>query len=110
MNIASVLKSDEKKYLPESMTGTATVWSDQKPMTSEITLFERPAPALTAQPETNDPDAKRLTQKLLWVDMISNALVVIAIASVSYFFISAGTVGPTLETVVAAEFETSQPQ
>ena len=110
MNIASVLKSDERKYLLKSMIGTSTVWSDQKPMTSDIILFERPAPALTAQPVTNDSDAKHLTQKLLWVDMITNAVVVIAIASLSYFFISARTVRPTMETAVAAEFETSQPQ
>ena len=105
MNIASLLKSNEKKYLLKSVTGRSAVWCAEKPKSSESILVDRLPSAVTARPDINDRD---LTRNLLWVDMITNALIVIVISSVSYFFIPAKIVGPIKAAAVTSNSEPSQ--
>ena len=89
MNIARLRKADETSYLFNPVTGRSPVWQIPKRHGPENTFFHRLAPAFTAPPYTKDHEEKLPTQDLFWVDMIVNALIVIVIASASYFFISA---------------------
>jgi hypothetical protein len=97
MNIASVLKSDEKEFV-KAATGNSAAWCADKPRSSESVPVHRPAPAVTLRSGISHREVKPLTRKLLWVDMITNAVIVIVIASVSYFFIAARTTRPIIET------------
>ena len=108
MNIASASKFDEKEYLVTPATGNrATRSADPQP--SESMLVQRPPPAVSLRSGIRHREVKRLTHKLLFIDMITNAVIVIVIASVSYFFISARTVRPVIETSsVASESEWSE--
>jgi len=98
MNMASLLKSDEKEYLLKPATGKSPAWCAEKPQMSASILVARPVPAVSLRLGVSNREEKRLTDKLLWVDMLTNALIVIVIASVSYFFISARTTRPIMET------------
>ena len=98
MNMASLLKSDEKEYLLKPATGKSPAWCAEKPQMSASILVARPVPAVSLRSGVSNREEKRLTDKLLWVDMLTNALIVIVIASVSYFFISARTTRPIIET------------
>ena len=108
MNLASLLKSDEKKYRLKSLTGKSAVWRAQKPKTCESILVNRSPLSVTPPPHINDREVKDLTQNYVCLDMIANALIVILIASVSYFFIPAKTVEPIMETAVTSNSEPSQ--
>lgn len=98
MNLASLLKSDEKEYLVKAATGNSAAWCADKPRPSESILVHRPAPAVTLRSGISHREVKPLTHKRLWVDMITNAVIVIVIASVSYFFIAARTTRIVTET------------
>jgi hypothetical protein len=89
MNIARLRKADERSYLFKSVTGSSPVWQVPKHHGPENAFLRRLPRVFTAPPYTKDHEEKFLTQDLFWVDMIVNALIVIAIASASYFFISA---------------------
>lgn len=71
-------------------------------------LVDRRPPAVTAQPNFANPQVRPLTDKLMWVDMIANALIVILIASVSYFFISARALRAIIEPAVTSLSEPSR--
>ena len=87
MNIARLLKADERSYLFKSVTGRSASWQVPKPQ-SEIPLLYRLSPTVSAPPEIKNRNSKAPMQDILWSDMIANALIVIVIASASYFFIS----------------------
>jgi hypothetical protein len=98
MNIASVLKSDEKEYFVKPATGKSPAWCAEQPQMPGSILIDRPVPGVSLRSGVRNREEKRLTPKLLWIDMLTNALIVIVIASVSYFFIAARTIRPTIET------------
>lgn len=109
MDMASLLKSDEKEYLLRPATGKSTAWCAEKPQISGSILVARPARGVSFRSGVSNREEKRLTHKLLWVDMLTNALIVIVIASVSYFFIAARTIRPIMETSsVASDSLSSQ--
>jgi hypothetical protein len=98
MNIASLLKSDEKEYLLKPATGNSAAWCAEKPQMPGSILIDRPVPAVALRSGVRNREEKRLTPKLLWIDMLTNALIVIVIASLSYFFIAGRTTRPIIET------------
>ena len=108
MNIARLLKPDEKSYLFKAVSGRPAVWPAQKLNTPESMRAHRRSPAVSARPDINDWEMKSLTQDLSWADMITNALIVIVIASASYFFISANAVRTIIEPVATSYSEPSQ--
>jgi hypothetical protein len=95
MNLASVLKSDEQEYLGKPATGNSAAWCPDKPQSSQSILVRQ---AVTLPSGISHREVKPVTLKLLWVDMITNAVIVIVIASVSYFFISARSSRIVIET------------
>jgi len=108
MNIARLLKPNDKSYLFKAVTGGSAVWRAPKTQRPESTLVHRRSPAVAAPPNSKDREMKSLTQDRLWVDMTTNALIVIVIASASYFFISAKSVRAILEPAVTSYSERSQ--
>lgn len=109
MNLDSLLKSDEKEYLLRLTTEKSPDFSAKNPGTSGSILVHRPVPAGSLRSFVMNGEEKRLTPKLLWMDMLTNALIVIVIASVSYFFIAARTIRPSLETsAVASDSELAE--
>jgi hypothetical protein len=97
MNMASRLKSVEKDLLKPA-TGTSPVWCAEKPQMSGNILVDSPVQTISSRSGVNNRREQRLTHKLLWVDMLTNALIVIVIASLSYFFIAGRTTRPIIET------------
>jgi hypothetical protein len=97
MNMAIRLKSVEKDLLKPA-TGKSPVWCAEKPQMSGTVLVDSPVQAISSRSGVNNRTEPRLTHKLLWVDMLTNALIVIVIASLSYFFIAARTTRPIIET------------
>lgn len=108
MNIARLLKPNEKSYLFKAVTGGSAVWRAPKTQRPESTLIHRGSPAVAASPNINVREMKSLTQDRLWVDMTTNALIVIVIASASYFFISAKSVRAIIEPALTSQSESSQ--
>jgi hypothetical protein len=108
MNIARLLKPNEKSYLFKAVTVRSAVWRAPKPQMPESTVVHRRSPAVGAPPNIKDRELKSLTQDRLWVDMTTNALIVIVIASASYFFISAKSVRAIIEPAVTSYSEPSQ--
>ena len=107
MNIASVLA--EKEYLVKPATGKSPACCAEKPHMPGSTLIDRPVPAVSFRSGVRNREEKRPSPKLLLIDMLTNALIVIVIASVSYFLIAARTIRPTIETSsVASESELSE--
>ena len=98
MNIASVLKSDEKEYFVKPAAGRSPAWCAEQPQMPGSILIDRPVAGVSLRSGVRNREEKRLTPKLLWIDMLTNALIVIVIASVSYFFIAARTIRPIMET------------
>jgi hypothetical protein len=105
MNIARLLKADERRDLLKSVTGRSAVWQVPKLQPESIFLHRQ---SLSAPPEIKNPKRKPPAQDLLWVDMITNALIVIVIASASYFFISARALRANLEPAVTSYSQPSQ--
>ena len=110
MNIARLLKADERIYLLKSMTGSTAVWQVSKTLRPESTLLQHQSRAASAPNEIKGRHRNSPTQEILWVDMITNALIVIIIASASYFFISAKALRANLEPAVTLYSEPSQPR
>ena len=108
MNIARLLKPDEKSYFFKAVSGRPAVWPAQKLQRLESTIVSPRSRTVAAPPDIPDREVKPLIQDLLWVDMITNALIVIVIASASYFFISAKAVRTIIEPVAASYSEPSQ--
>lgn len=109
MNIARLPKADERSDLFKAVTGR-TVWQIPKPRRPESTSLHRQYPTVSAPPQLNNRLRKSTTQDLLWVDMITNALIVIAIASASYYFISAKGLRANIEPAVTLYSERSEPR
>ena len=107
MNIARLLKAYDRRDLWKSVTGRSAVWQVPKLQPESIFLHRQ---SLSAPPEIKNPKRKRPTQGLLWVDMITNALIVIVIASASYFFISSKGLRAHIEPAVISYSEPSQPR
>lgn len=108
MNIARLLKADERSYLFKSVIGSSAVWQVPKSQGPESTFLQHQSRAVSAPREIKDRHRKSPTQEILWVDMITNALIVIVIASASYFFISAKALRANLEPAVTLYSEPSQ--
>jgi hypothetical protein len=104
MNIASLLKSDKENLLNGASERSAA-WPAGNPKTTKLLLAGHPSPAVSVRSDSNDPELSRRTHKLLWVDMITNALIVIVIASVSYFVISAQNIEANLDAPVISASE-----
>ena len=110
MNIARLLKPDEKSYLFKAVSGRPAVWPAQKLQRLESTIVPPRSRTVAAPPDIADREVKPLIQDLLWVDMITNALIVIVIASASYFFISAKAIRTSIELLATSYSEPSQPR
>jgi hypothetical protein len=110
MNIARLLKADERSCHFNSVTGRSAVWQVPKPRRPEITFLHRQSPAVSAPPQIQNRARKSPTQDLLWIDMITNALIVIAIALASYFFIAAKGLRANIDPAVTSYSEPSQPR
>jgi len=89
MDIARLRKADERSPLFKSATGSSPICQTPKPHGPENTFLRRLTPVFTAAQHSKNHGEPFPTQDLFWVDMIVNALIVIVIASASYFFISA---------------------
>jgi hypothetical protein len=98
MDMARLLKSDEKEYRLKPTAGKSPAWCAENPKISGSILVDRPVRTVSLRSGVSNREEKRLTHKLLWVDMLTNAVIVIVIASVSYFFIAARTIRPIMET------------
>lgn len=110
MNIARLPKADERSDLFKTVTGRSAVWQIPKPRRPESTSLHRQYPTVSAPPHLNNRLRKSTTQDLLWVDMITNALIVIAIASASYYFISSKGLRANIEPAVTLYSERSEPR
>ena len=110
MNIARLPKADERSDLFKTVTGRSAVWQISKPRRPESTSLHRQYPTVSAPPQLKNRLRKSTTQALLWVDMITNALIVIAIASASYYFISAKGLRANIEPAVTLYSERSEPR
>ena len=97
MNIARLLKADDRSGFFKAVTGSSAGYYIPQSQGPESTFLENQFPPVSAQQEVTDPNRKSLIQDLLWVDMITNALIVIVIALASYFFISATALRTNLE-------------
>ena len=107
MNIANLLKSDENGYRVKP-TGQSVGRQAEKPQSAESMLVDLRSRGGTGSSSINDREVKRLKHKLLWEDMMTNALIVIVISLVSYFFIPAKIVGPIKAAAVTSNSEPSQ--
>ena len=110
MNIARLLKADERSDLFKTVTGRSAVWQIPKPQWPERTFLHRQSRGVSAPRRIKDRSRKPPNQDLLWVDMITNALIVIAIASASYLFISARSLRANFDPAVTSYSERSQPR
>jgi hypothetical protein len=108
MNIARLLKADERSHLFKAVTGRSAVWQIPKPQRPQIPSLHRQYPTVSAPRQINDRARKSTTQNLLWVDMITNALIVIAIASASYFLIGAKGLRANIDPAVTSYSERSE--
>ena len=105
-----LLKADERSHAFKAVTGRSALWQILKPQGPERAFLHRQCPAVSAPPQIKHHQRKSPTQDLLWVDMITNALIVIVIASASYFFISAKGLPSNIEPAVISYSEPSQPR
>ena len=110
MNIARLLKADERSDLFKAVIGRSAVWQIPKLQRPESTSFDRQYATVSAPPQIKDRARKSTTQDLLWVDMITNALIVIAIASASYVFISARSLRANTDPALTSYTERSEPR
>jgi hypothetical protein len=105
MNIARLLKADDRSGFFKAVTGSSAGWQIPQLQGQESTFLQHQSPTVSAQRQVNDHHRKSPIQDLLWVDMITNALIVIVIASASYFFISATALRTKLERTVTSYSE-----
>lgn len=105
MNIARLLKPDERSYLFKSVAGSSAVWQVPKSPGANSTFLQHQSRAVSAPREIQDRYRKSPTQELLWVDMIANALIVVVIAWASYFLISAKAFQASFEPAVTSYSE-----
>ena len=110
MNIARLRKADGPSGFFKAVTGSSAVWQVPQPQRPECTSLQHQSPTISAQREVNDHHRKSPTQGVLWVDMITNALIVIVIASASYVFISAKALRTSIEPAVISYSEPTQPR
>ena len=110
MNIARLLKADQRSDRFKTVTGRSALWQIPKPRRPESTSLHRQYPTVSAPPPIKHRARKSTTQDFLWVDMITNSLIVIAIASASYFLISAKGLRASIEPAVTSYSERSQPR
>jgi hypothetical protein len=110
MNIARLLKADERSDLFNAVTGRSARWHVSKSLRPERAFLHRQYPAVSAPRQIKHHRRKSPTPDLLWIDMITNALIVIVIASASYFFISAKAFRAHTEPAVISYSEPSQPR
>ena len=110
MNIARLLKADERSDLFKAVIGRSAVWQIPKLQRPESTSFDRQYTTVSAPPQIKDRARKSMTQDLLWGDMITNALIVIAIASASYVFISARSLRANIDPALTSYTERSEPR
>jgi hypothetical protein len=108
MNIARLPKANDRSGFFKAVTGTSAGWQIPQPQGQESTFLQHQSPTVSAQRQVKDHQRKSPTQDILWVDMITNALIVIVIASASYFFISATALRTNLEPAVTLYAEPSQ--
>lgn len=105
MNIARLPKAIDRSGFFKAVTGTSAGWQIPQPQGPECTSLQHQSPTISAQSEVNDHHRKSPTQGVLWVDMITNALIVIVIALASYFFISAKALRTNIEPAVTSYSE-----
>ena len=105
MNIARLLKADDRSGFFKAATGTSAVWQIPQVQGQESTFLQHQSSTVSTQRQVKDHHRKSPIQDLLWVDMITNALIVIVIASASYFFISATALRTKLERTVTSYSE-----
>jgi hypothetical protein len=110
MNIARLQKADDRSGFFKAVTGSSAVWQVPQPQRPECPPLQHQSPTVNAQRTVKDQQRKSPTQGVLWVDMITNALIVILIASASYVFISAKALRTTIEPAVISYSEPSQPR
>jgi hypothetical protein len=108
MNIARLLKADERSDPFKAVTGRSAVWQISKPQRPERTFLHRQSRSITAPRQIRDGARKSRTEDLMWADMIANALIVIVIASASYFFVSAKGLRANIGPAVTSYSEPSQ--
>ena len=105
MNIARLTKANDRSGFFKAVTGTSAGWQIPQPQRQESTFLQHQSPTVSAQREVKDHHRKAPIQDLLWVDMITNALIVIVIALASYFFISATALRTNREPAVTSYSE-----
>jgi hypothetical protein len=110
MNIARLLKADERSDFFKSVIVRSAASPAPKPHRPESIFLHRQSRPVSAPTEIKDCERKSPAQDLLWVDMIANALIVIVIASASYLFISAKGLPSNIDPVVTSFSEPSQPR
>jgi hypothetical protein len=110
MNIARLPKADDRSGFFKAVTGSSTVWQVAEPQRPESTFRQHQSPTVSAQLEVKNQHRKSPTEGVLWIDMITNALIVIIMALASYVFISAKTLRTHIEPAVISYSEPLQPR
>ena len=110
MNIARLLKADDRSGFFKAVTGSSAVWQVPQTQRPECTSLQHQSPPVSAQREYKEHHRKSPPQGVLWVDMIANALIVLVIALASYVFISAKALRTNIEPAVISHSEPSQPR
>lgn len=110
MNIARLRKADDRSGFFKAVIGSSAVWQVPQSQRLEYRSLQHQSPTVNAQRPGKDHQRKFPTQDVSWVDMITNALIVILIASASYVFISAKALRTNIEPAVISYSEPSQPR
>jgi hypothetical protein len=109
MNIARLPKANDRRSgFFKAVTGTSAGWQIPQLQGQESTFLQHHSPTVRGQRQVKNHHRKSHLKDLLWVDMITNALIVIVIALASYFFISATALRTNLEPAVTLYAEPSQ--
>jgi hypothetical protein len=109
MNIARLPKADDRSGFFKAVTGSSAVWQVAEPQRPQSTFRQHQSPTISAQLEVKNQHRKSPTG-VLWVDMITNALIVIIMALASYVFISAKALRTHIEPAVISYSEPLQPR
>jgi hypothetical protein len=106
MNIARLTKANDRRSgFFKAVTRTSAGWQIPQLQGQERTFLQHQSPAVSGQRQVKNHHRKSHIQDLLWIDMITNALIVIVIALASYFFISATALRTNLERTVTSYSE-----
>ena len=84
MNIARLPKADDRSGFFKAVTESLAVWQVAEPQRPESTFLQHQSPTVSAQLKVKNLHRKSPTEGVLWVDMITNALIVIIMALASY--------------------------